>query len=127
MEGVTMYRIIVSILVCVSLLGCYVPAKTGAFDQELKSDIRTCSSGLFSEWRASTQKISNNDTLIILCEYSTSYVQDKVWSCIWDPKKEVYACRFKQSVVQVSKEHIPTDPSDRYDLFCGPCAEGWKR
>ncbi len=122
-----MYRSIIAILACVSLLGCaYLPAKSGALDQELKSDILACQTGLFTSWRASTRFISNNDTIIILCEYSTAYVDDKIWSCIWDPKAKNYDCRFKQSVVQVSKEHIPTNPSDRYDLFCGPCAGGWK-
>lgn len=122
-----MYRIVIVILACVSLLGCsYLPAKSGALDQELKSDVRTCQQGLFTSWRASTQFISNNDTIIILCEYSTGYENDKIWSCIWDPKEKYYACRYKQSVIQVSKEHIPTNPSDRYNLFCGPCGAGWK-
>ncbi len=120
-----MYRIIIVILACVSLLGCYLPAKSGALDQELKSEVLTCQAGLFTAWRASTRFISNNDTIIILCEYSTAYTGDKIWSCIWDPKNRNYDCRYKQSVVQISKEHIPTNPSDRYDLFCGPCAGGW--
>ncbi len=123
-----MYRRIIVILACVSLLGCaYVPAKTAALDQQLKSDVLACTTGFLTSWRASTRFISNNDTIIILCEYSTEYLDDKIWSCIWDPKAKNYDCRFKQSLVQVSKENIPTNPSDRYDLFCGPCKGGWKK
>ena len=129
-EGEAMYRIIIVILACVSLLGCSnLPARSGTLDQELKSDVLTCQRGLFTTWRASTQFISNKDTIIILCEYSSAYANDKIWSCIWDPKDpkdKYYQCRYKQSVIQIAKEHIPANPSDRYDLFCGPCAGGWK-
>ena len=122
-----MYRIMIVFLACLSLLGCAtLPAQSGALDQELKSDVRTCEKGLVTSWRASTRFVSNNDTIIILCEYSKAYSDDKIWDCIWDPKDKNYDCRYKQSAVQIAKEHIPTNPSDRYDLFCGPCADGWK-
>jgi hypothetical protein len=129
-----MYRIIIVILVCVSLLGCAsLQAKSAAAkqegpkaDQQLKTDVLTCQKGLSATWRASTQFISNNDTLIILCEYTKVYGDDRIWSCIWDPKNNNYDCRYKQSRIQILKEHIPSNPSDRYDLFCGPCAGGWK-
>ena len=128
-----MYRIIIVIFACVSLLGCAsLPAKSDALNQGSKSDkvllsdVRTCQKGFFTTWRASTRFVSDNDTVIILCEYSQTYADDKVWSCIWDTKDKNYDCRYKQSRIQVAKDHIPTNPSDRYDLFCGPCADGWK-
>lgn len=131
-----MYRIIIVILAFVSLLGCAsVPKQSESPDslnqgaqakQELKSDNLACRKGFFTTWHASTQFISNNDTIIIQCEYSTAADDDKVWSCLWNPKDEHHDCRYKQSIVQVSKEHISTNPSDRYDLFCGPCAGGWQ-
>ena len=73
-----MYRIIIVILACVSLIGCAsLPERSDALnqgiksDQELKSDVRTCEMGLFKDtWKASTRFVSNNDTIIILCEYS---------------------------------------------------------
>lgn len=125
-----MYRIGITILVFVSLLGCAsVPAQrgSGALDEELKSDIRTCEKGLFTSWRASTRFVSNNDTILVLCEYTTEHGDDKIWDCIWNPKDKHYECRYKQSRIQISKDHIPTNPSQRYDLFCGPCVGGWQQ
>jgi hypothetical protein len=128
-----MYRIIIVILACVSLLGCAsVPAKSDALNpgpksgKVLESDVLTCRKGIFATWRASTSFVSDKDTIIVLCEYSIGYADDKIWSCIWDPKNNKHDCRYKQSVVQVAKEHIPSNPSDRYDLFCGSCVDGWK-
>jgi hypothetical protein len=123
-----MYRIIIAILACVSLLGCAsLPAPQSApLDQELKSDVLTCQKNLSTMWRASTRFVSNNDTIVILCEYSQDYANDKVWDCIFDKPNNHYDCRYKKSAIQVSKEHIPMNPSDRYDLFCGPCLGGWK-
>ena len=129
-----MNRIMIVILACVSLLGCATlqsespdSLNQGAqANQELKSDNLTCRKGFFTTWHASTRFISNMDTIIILCEYSTVSADDKIWSCTWNPKDKHHDCRFKQSIVQISKEHISMNPSDRYDLFCGPCADGWK-
>ncbi len=137
-----MYRIIVMILAAGSLLGCaslqaksevvkqegpkMVKQEGPKTDQQLKSDVRTCEKGLSATWRASTQFISNNDTLIILCEYTKTYGDDRIWNCVWNPKDKNYNCRYKQSRIQILKEHIPSNPSERYDLFCGPCSGGWK-
>jgi hypothetical protein len=127
-----MYRIIIVILACVSLLGCASlqtqgdALNLGPKSDQLKSDVRTCQKGLSATWTASTRFVSNNDTIIILCEYTNAYGDDRIWNCIWDPKDKNYDCRYKQSRIQVAKEHIPSNPSDRYDLFCGPCAGGWK-
>lgn len=128
-----MYRIIVVMLACASLSGCtFLPAKSDALgqgpkaEQELRSDVATCERGPSVKWKGSTQYVSNNDTLVILCEFSDAYTNDKTWSCIWDPKEKSYDCRYKQSSIQVAKDHIPIVPSERYDLFCGPCVGGWK-